>query len=299
MLISESIKRYLDYVEHEKRLSPLSLGVYSHELQEFATHLHTLGIDTIEDITMREPREWQAIRMEEGAKATTIKKMISALRGWSKYMLQQQWIAIDIMARVVVPRTPKPLPIFFKENEVEHIYNAGLFADDFNGQRDRLLLRLLYETGMRRSEAAGLTLQSVDHSARCLRVIGKRNKERVIPIEDELMKSINDYLTLREQIACEDDHLLVSDNGKAVNADKVYAIVKRYMPSLSNADRISPHIFRHTFATHILNQGGNIDAIKELLGHSNLNATEIYTHVTREHLKENYKHAHPRATAKE
>ena len=295
MLITDAIARYLNYIEHEKRLSPLSLEVYSHELYEFAKHLHTIGIDDIDDITMREPREWQVMRMEEGLKPTTIKKMISALRGWSKYMLRQQWMKTDIMGRVVVPRTPKPLPVFFKESEVEHIYDGGLFPPDFNGQRDRLLLRLLYETGMRRSEAAGLTIQSIDHSARCIRVIGKRNKERVIPIEDELLKNINEYLTLREQIDCEDNHLLVSDNGKAVNADKVYTIVKHYMPALSNADRISPHVFRHTFATHILNQGGNIDAIKELLGHSNLNSTEIYTHVTREHLKENYKNAHPRA----
>ena len=157
---------------------------------------------------------------------------------------------------------------------------------------------------MRRSELAGITLDCIDLSRLTIKVLGKRNKERIIPIESELAHNISKYLSLRNKLASEmelplsTDKLLVNSKGREVSASMVYSIVKKYMTVLSSADRISPHVFRHTFATHMLTEGANIDAIKELLGHSDLAATEIYTHVTREHLKETYKHAHPRATNK-
>ena len=194
---------------------------------------------------------------------------------------------------------PKKLPIFFREAEVAHIYDAGLYPDTFEGERDKLLLRILYETGIRRAEVVGLTESSVDLSAQTIKVLGKRNKERVIPIEFELSHTIANYLTLKHQMSTYDEALLVDAKGRALKYSHVHTIVKRYMSVLSNADRISTHVFRHTFATHMLKEGANIDAIKELLGHSSLDATEVYAHVTLEHLKDTYRHAHPRARKKE
>ena len=236
MLITESIDRYLDYVAHQRRLSPLSVDVYSRELHQFADYLHTIGIDSLDELTTREPRSWQAIRMDEGLKATSIKKMLSALRGWSRYLLHKQWVAVDLMAHVSQPRTPKPLPVFFKESEVEHIYEASRFPDTYDGELDKLVLRMLYETGMRRSELAYLTLQNIDLTAHTVKVRGKRNKERIIPIEEELAHNISRYLALRAEMLEEQmrknpqikitDRLLVNSRGREVSDGMIYTIVE-------------------------------------------------------------------------
>ena len=202
------------------------------------------------------------------------------------------------MAKVTPPKRPKRLPVFFRKNEVEHLYDEGLFPDDFKGRRDSLILRMLYETGMRRSELTGLREASVDLNALTVKVLGKRNKERLIPIENELAHNISDYLALKQQTVGDNEWLFVTPAGKPVSAQQVYDTVKHYMSLLSSADRISPHVFRHSFATHMLNEGANIEAIKELLGHADLATTEVYTHVTREHLRDQYLHAHPRGNKK-
>ena len=193
---------------------------------------------------------------------------------------------------------PKRLPVFFKESETEHLYDEGLFGTDFTGRRDALMLRMLYETGMRRSELAGLRESSVDFHNLTVKVLGKRNKERLVPIENELAHNISEYIALKRQTVGENEWLFVNAKGRQVSPQTVYQVVRKYMTGLSSADRISPHVFRHSFATHILAEGGNIQAIKELLGHENLATTEVYTHVTREHLKEEYRHAHPRSKKK-
>jgi len=206
----------------------------------------------------------------------------------------------DLMAKVSAPRLPKRLPVFFRESETEHLYDAGLFGDDFWGQRDKLMLRMLYETGMRRSELVGLREGSVDIAALTVKVRGKRDKERVIPIEIELAHNISDYIALKkeQQGLGGTEWLFVNHKGEQMRPEGVNYVVKKYMTSLSDADRVSPHVFRHSFATHILSEGGDLVAVKELLGHENLATTEVYTHVTREHLKEVYRQAHPRGRRK-
>lgn len=295
MKIQEAIARYKDYIVNERRFSPETVRAYGFEVERFGKYLLEIGISDVSEITQREPREWQVKIMRDRKKPRSVLRMLSALRSWAMFLRRNGWVSIDLMAKVSSPRQPHVLPVFFRENEVEHLYDQGLFPDTFEGHRDRLLLRMLYETGMRRAEVAALTIASIDNSSRTIKVFGKRSKERYVPIENELLNTINKYLLERGQIPCEDTHLFVTAKGRPINGATVYRIVRKYMPQLSHADRISPHVFRHTFATHILNEGGNIDAIKELLGHSSLNSTEVYTHVTREHLKTTYKHAHPRA----
>ena len=305
--VSEAIEHFADYVTAERRLAAGTIKYYVGVVEGFAQYLNEEELAEIEEVTAREVREWQMMRSREGKSSGTMVKEMAALRAWFKYLRLHQGLQRDVMAKVTPPKRPRRLPVFFREKEAEQIYNAE-FPDTFEGQTERLVLRMLYETGMRRSELAMLTVGSLDLHALNIKVRGKRNKERIIPIENELANNISRYLalreeTLRKQKALRPDmemteRLLINSKGRPISDNAVYQIVERYMRPISTADRTSPHVFRHTFATHMLSEGANIDAIKELLGHSSLSSTEIYTHVSREYLKETYKHAHPRANKK-
>ena len=294
MKISEAIERYINYVSTERRLSAGTVANYAGDLADLQSFLEPYGIDDVNDLSAREIREWQMMHMERPESVGTVKRRLSTIRSWLRYLRRYGMADADIMAKISAPRQPRRLPVFFKENETEHLYDEGLFDKDFWGRRDALMLRILYETGIRRSELVGLKEASVDMSALTLKVLGKRNKERYIPIECELAHNISEYIALKEQTVGPTEWLFVGKRGGQLGASQVYSVVQRYMKQLSNADRISPHVFRHSFATHILSEGGDLEAIRQLLGHEDLSTTEVYTHVTREHLKEVYSHAHPR-----
>ena len=295
MTVDEAIERFHTYIATERRMAAGTVQNYIGDLRDFADWLARQQVTTLDEVTAREVREWQMEHMDRGEAAGTVKRRLSSLSSWFRFLRRRGFLEADIMAKVSAPKQPKRLPVFFKESETERLYSEGLFATDFMGQRDKLMLRMLYETGMRRSELAGLKVSSVDFSSMTIKVLGKRNKERLIPIENELAHNIKDYLALKEQEMGESEWLFVCRKGRQITPADVYQTVRKYMTALSNADRISPHVFRHSFATHILNEGGSIEAIRELLGHADLATTEVYTHVTREHLKEVYKHAHPRS----
>ena len=298
MKTEDSIALFLDYIASERRLSALTVRTYQDALLEFHKYLGNNAIDTLDDIDSKAVREWQATQIEAGIAPRTVMKKISALKSWHRFLRKKGIVKGDIFAKVSTLKIDKKLPVFYKESEVSKLYNSETFPDTFEGERDKLLLRMLYETGIRRAEIAGLTESSIDLSARTIKVLGKRNKQRIIPIENELAQNIKRYLALKNKEYPDIEHFYITRKGTPLTTSHIYNIVKRYMSALSNADKISPHVFRHTFATEMLNEGANIDAVKELLGHSSLAATEIYTHVTREHLKETYKHAHPRANTK-
>lgn len=298
MRVDEAIERFHDYIANERRMAPGTVYNYTEDLCDFSRWLSSQGITDLEEVKTREVRSWQMEHMDRGENPGTVKRRLSSLSSFFRYLRRHGLFDTDIMAKVSAPRQPKRLPVFFKEGEVEHLYDEGLFPDDFVGQRDKLMLRLLYETGIRRSELAGLKVNAVDYSSLTIKVLGKRNKERIIPIESELAHNIKQYVALKEEEKGASEWLFVGRRGRQITPQDIYNTVKKYMSLLSNADRISPHVFRHSFATHLLNEGGNIQAIKELLGHADLATTEVYTHVTREHLKEVYKYAHPRARKK-
>ncbi len=298
MRVDEAIERFHGYIANERRMAPGTVYNYTEDLRDFSQWLSSQGITDLEEVKAREVRSWQMEHMDRGENPGTVKRRLSSLSSFFRYLRRHGLFDTDIMAKVSAPRQPKRLPVFFKEGEVEHLYDEGLFPDDFVGQRDKLMLRLLYETGIRRSELAGLKVNAVDYSSLTIKVLGKRNKERIIPIESELAHNIKQYVALKEEEKGASEWLFVGRRGRQITPQDIYNTVKKYMSLLSNADRISPHVFRHSFATHLLNEGGNIQAIKELLGHADLATTEVYTHVTREHLKEVYKYAHPRARKK-
>ena len=298
MKVGEAIDLFAAYITSEARLSAGTVRNYLGDLGDFCEYLEQQHVDSLEDVTSREVRSWQIMHMDRQEAPGTVKRRLSSLSNFFRYLRRHDYLHADVMANVTVPKQPRHLPVFFKEKEVERLYEDGLFAPDFAGQRDALMLRMLYETGIRRSEIIGIRESSVDLTAMTIKVRGKRDKDRIVPIELELAHNISRYLALKYQTWGASEWLLVNDKGEQLTANKVYTTVKRYMTLVSNADRISPHVFRHSFATHILDNGGNIQAIKELLGHADLSTTEVYTHVTREHLKEVYQHAHPRSKNK-
>lgn len=297
MNIEESINNFIMYIANERRLSSYTIRNYSKDLELFRLFAKSNGVERVEDLDARLIRDWQMQRMKTHSHRDT-NRAISSLRSWCKYLRCQQILKKDPFQKISTVKTEKKLPIFFKESEVEHIYDADIFPNTFDGERDKLLLRLLYETGIRCAEVIGITEHSIDFGNKQLKVLGKRNKERIIPLENELLQNISRFVALKKENGIEGDALLTNERGRKLSHTKVYNVVHYYMGMLSNADRISPHVFRHTFATQMLNEGANIDAVKELLGHTDLMATEVYTHVTREHLKDAYKHAHPRANNK-
>ncbi len=282
MKIAEAIDRFVDYIAVERRMAAGTVRNYEGDLRDLQAYLLPLEVTELDDLSARDIRGWQMEHLGAGEAAGTVRRRLSSVSSWLWWLRRSGFLEADLMAKVSPPRQPKHLPVFFKESETEHLYDEGLFGTDFTGRRDALMLRMLYETGMRRSELAALREGSVD----------------LVPIEIELAHNISDYIALKRQTVGETEWLFVNAKGKPVSAAMVYNIVRKYMAGLSNADRVSPHVFRHSFATHILAEGGNIQAIKELLGHENLATTEVYTHVTREHLKEEYKHAHPRSRRK-
>lgn len=298
MTISEAIERFRDYIATERRMAAGTVRNYIGDLEDLQAYLAGLDVVDLSDLSSRELRGWQMEHMDRGEAPGTVKRRLSSVSSWVRFMRRRGFIDTDLMAKMSAPRQPKRMPVFYKESELEHLYDDGLFGDDIWGRRDALILRVLYETGIRRSELVGLREASVDLSALTLKVLGKRNKERLVPIENELAHNISDYLALKHRELEPTEWLFTGKRGGKLNASQVYAIVKQYMTGLTTADRVSPHVFRHSFATHILDEGGDLMAIKELLGHADLATTEVYTHVTREHLKDVYRTAHPRGKKK-
>lgn len=298
MSIDESIVRFHDYMASERRLSSRTVEAYMSVLAELQSYLRGVDVEQLDDLTSTDLRTWEMSHMERGENASTVKWRLSAVGSWLRFLRKHGMFDRDLMASVNAPKQPKRLPVFYQVGEVEHLYDAGLFADNYIGQRDRLMLRMLYETGMRRAELVGLRERSVDLDALTIKVLGKRNKERIIPIESELARNISQYLTLKHQEWDDREWLFLGRKGHQITANDVYLTVRRYMTLLSTADRKSPHVFRHSFATHMLDNGADLRAIQELLGHESLLTTELYTHMSLEHLKDVYKHAHPRARKK-
>lgn len=300
MKIEETIEAFVAYISTERRLAARTVTIYTEALRRFSTLLDEIGVERVEDVGAKEVRMWQMRVMDAGWAPATVKQALAALSSWFRFMRRQGWITTDVMAKIVPPKNPQHLPVFFREQEVEKIYSQReeMFSDDFVGVRDQLILRVFYETGMRRSELCGLKDNSFDLSMMQVKVLGKRNKERFIPIENDLAHNISAYLALKSKIEGCSEAFFVSEKGDPLTHAQVYSLVKKYMSKLSNADKISPHVFRHSFATHLLNEGADLEAIRQLMGHANVGVTEIYTHVSKEHMKEQYRNAHPRANKK-
>jgi len=289
---------FLKYLRVEKGYSAHTVRSYGDDVKQFFVYC---GLDPETDhpnlIAHRHVRYWLSSIISQGFTTRSANRKLSSLRAYYRYLLREGAVKSNPLARIIPPKSGKRLPSFLGENEMNLILDRNHFNDDFIGTRDRLVLGLFYFTGIRLSELVGLTVDRIDFSSKSLKVLGKGNKERILPLHPELILLITDYLKFRDEINLNKvgKTLFLTNKGMPFYPKLVYRIVKANLSQVTTLEKKSPHVLRHTFATHLLNNGAELNAIKELLGHANLSATQIYTHSSFEKLKKVYKQAHPRA----
>ncbi len=290
------IKSFLRYLQYEKRYSEHTLIAYAADLEQFVAFLTTEGV-LPNQVDYRHIRLWIISLVEDGLNPATINRKMATLRSYYKFLLKREEIAHDPTQRLQALKTPKRLPEFVQEKDVNLLFDHHKFTDDFFGLRDRLILELLYGTGMRRAELVGLEDGAVNLQKKQLRVLGKRNKERIIPVTDTVISLVQDYLAAKRQHfgALKTPSLLVTDKGQSCYPMLIYRTVTKYLGGVVSAEKKSPHVLRHTYATHLLNNGADLNAVKDLLGHASLAATQVYTHNSLEKLKKVFQQAHPKA----
>ena len=286
-------QKFINYLSSERRLSQNTIISYSNDLDQFHCFLneHFNITSQISEVSFHIVRSWVANLFENGVQPRSINRKISTLKSFFKYLEREELIDANPMLKVVGPKASKNLPLFVKENEIKLLLEEVTFDSGFIGKRDKLIIEIFYLTGMRLTELINIKLTDLDFHNKSIKVIGKRNKERIIPLSDSILTSIQSFIyefDLKE-------FLITNSKGNKVYSKLVYRVVRKYLSKITSINKKSPHILRHTFATHMLNNGADINAIKDLLGHSNLNATQVYTHNTVEKLKSIYKQAHPRA----
>jgi integrase/recombinase XerC len=290
--------QFLDYLRFQKRYSPHTIISYENDLSAFATFL-TKEYDSpnIDQIKTSYIRTWLADLKENGITSKSINRKISALRSFFKYLLKDEIVKANPVTAIISPKMPKRLPQFVEEKDMDNLFKEILFAEGFKGLTEKLALEILYNTGIRKAELITLKEYQIDISNSNIKVIGKGNKERIIPISRTLIEAIKFYIAEKRRLIGRDEenYLLVTEKGKPVNPRQLYDIAKKYLSQVTTIEKRSPHILRHSFATHLMNNGADLNAVKELLGHSSLAATQIYTHNTIEKLKDVYKKAHPKA----
>jgi integrase/recombinase XerC len=289
------ITPFLEFLQFEKRSSAHTIKSYQTDLEQFQKYL-LFQYECAEPEAAKAPmlRSWIVSLMEEGLNPSSINRKIAALRTFYGYLRKKKHIDSDPTKILSALKTRKKLPAFVEEKSMEMLFEEGTFADDFEGLRDRVIMELLYGSGIRLSELVELELKDLNLPARTIRVFGKRSKERIVPVSTSLVQLLQKYI---EQRAPEEqtDILLLTDSNKAIYPVFVQRKVKQYLSAVTTLSQKSPHVLRHTYATHLLNRGADLNAIKELLGHANLAATQIYTHNSIEKLKKSHQQAHPKA----
>ncbi len=291
------VKEYLSYLECELNRSDRTVDSYAEDLYCFERYFRSLddGL-TWENIDGDIARGWLESMVDQGNSPATVARRLSALKGFYKFALSRGMVDEDPVHGLKGPKRDKLLPQFLKESEMDRLLDSGLWQDDFAGKRDRLILMILYETGVRLSELIGLNDEAVDLLGCKMKVTGKGNKQRVVPFGEELKRALSEYQKLRDEVVVRKDKaLLVSDSGSRMHPERIRKLVGENLSRVCSLKKKSPHVLRHTFATAMLNHGADIESLKQLLGHSRLTTTEIYTHTTFEQLKRVYTEAHPRA----
>jgi integrase/recombinase XerC len=291
------IQSFLDYLKFEKRYSRHTVISYETDLVSFFDYIITqYGETPLTQLSHIYIRSWLASLKDEGLAAKTINRKISSLKSFFKFQLKTGVIKQTPMVKIVSPKNEKRLPNFVADKDMKTLFDHVEFPDSWQGKTERLLMLLFYNTGMRLSEVINLKDSQVNASNHSLKILGKGNKERIVPVSPELLSEIKNYQRERNDFIVEKtDLLLLTEKGKNLSPRGVYSSVKKYLSLVTTIEKRSPHVLRHTFATHLMNNGADLNAVKELLGHSSLAATQVYTHNTIEKLKNIYKKAHPKA----
>ena len=284
-------EKFLHYLLHEKRYSRHTIKSYETDLHQFFLFLaDEFQVSSAKKVTFQLVRSWIATLLNNNISARSVNRKITTLKTYFRFLMNEDVIKVSPMQKIIGPKTPKKLAVFVEEIKMDELLNKVEFGEGDLAERDRLILELFYFTGIRLSELVNLKKSDIDFFNSTICVLGKRNKERLIPITPYVLDKIKTVNSSNNS-----DFLFVSKKGTQISAKQVYRLVKKYLGMVTSLDKKSPHILRHTFATHMLNNGADINAVKELLGHANLSATEVYTHNTIDKLKTVYKQAHPRA----
>jgi integrase/recombinase XerC len=293
-----SVESFLTYIQHEKRYSPHTVLAYRTDLLHFADFMLSTYEMQPEEARHVHIRDYMVRLMEEQIGANSIGRKLSSLRSFYKYLHRRKIIAASPMSMIKAPKVPGRLPVFIDEEKLNHLLDSGEFFDDtFPSVRDKLVIEVLFGTGMRLAELLGLKINDIDFYGETIRVFGKRKKERIIPITKPLVLQLKTYIELKslQKFNNKSEDLFVTDKGAKVYPLFIYKIVNSYLTYISTQDKKSPHVLRHSYATSLLNRGADLNAIKELLGHASLAATQVYTHNSIERLKTIYKQPHPKA----
>jgi len=290
------IQNYLDYLHLEKRYSSHTLKAYRTDLSIFSFYIKDNYNTTIDKANHSMIRSWLIEELNKGNSSRTVNRKITSLKSFYKHLIKLQKVDCNPTSKIIASKTSKKLPQFVGVSDMNDLLNKLEFNEDFSGVRDKLIIEIFYSTGIRLSELINIKITDVDIKKSQIKVLGKRNKERLIPLTRELQKSIEKYFVLRmEKKAIDSSFFLLANSGKKLNPSMVYRKVNDLLKGVTTLEQKSPHILRHTFATHMLNNGADLNVIKELLGHASLSATEIYTHNSVEQLKKIFNNAHPRA----
>lgn len=295
-MMEQAVADFLSYMDLQRRLSAHTVSNYRLDLQQFTSFLSEQGYP-LDPAALRhhEVRDFVSYLVEHGQSASSVNRKISTLRSFFKYLLKSGEVALDPMQKVKGLKMPKRLPVFVDEGQCQELFKNGYAGLEFEAARNLLVVDLLYQTGIRRAELLALKEADVDLYNQQLKVLGKRGKERLIPFDVHLRRTLENYLKLKNSENLTGPFLFVSIKNKALNTTQVAKIVKEILAGVTTVSKKSPHVLRHSFATHLLNNGADINAVKELLGHSSLLATQVYTHNTIEKLKRTYNQAHPRS----
>lgn len=291
-------ERFIQYIQHEKRYSAHTVTAYKNDLAQFFAFVGEDPDKQLTDISHHDIRNWMVELMNDSCGPRTVNRKIATLRKYFKFLIQERLLEVNPASRVQTPKITKQLPAVVEDEKLSKMLDDEItFGNDFKGLRDKLVVELLFGTGIRLAELVGLKEEDYNQYEGTIKVLGKRSKERIIPVNTQLRHLIAAYLTLKKSEIFNNNSLKLIVTNKGANGypKLIYLIVHKYLSGISTQNKLSPHVLRHTFATTLLNKGADLNAIKELLGHANLSATQVYTHNSVERLKSIYKLAHPKA----
>lgn len=296
--VATTIQLFLDYLKFQKRYSQHTIVSYRNDLNSFFGYLQQqFGETPLNDIKTVFVRSWLAELKGQGMESKSINRKISTLKSFFKYQLRQEAITVSPMTAIISPKISKRLPQFVDKKDIDTLLEHVEFPDTWEGKTERLIVQLFYNTGIRQAELVGLKEIDISKNNSSIKVLGKGSKERIIPVSNQLMFQMQEYMAEKKKKfeVFDKNFLLITPAGKKLYPRYVYNAVNKYLAMVTTIDKKSPHVLRHTFATHLMNGGADLNAVKELLGHSSLAATQIYTHNTIEKLKDIHKKAHPKA----
>jgi integrase/recombinase XerC len=290
-----SISRFVEYIDHEKNYSPYTISAYQKDLIEFREFCDSQFETTdIEDVPYSLIRSWIVHLVEKGLTNRSVNRKISSLKSYYNFLLRTKQISENPLRKHQSLKLQRRVNVPFSEKEIQEVLDGFSESDDFEAIRDKLIIEILYSTGMRRAELISLRDDSFDLSQRIVKVLGKRNKERQIPLLESVVVTIQKYLCLKDEMFPESDHFFLTGKGNKIYATLVYRTINAYFGKVSLKVKKSPHVVRHSFSTHLLSEGADLNSVKELLGHSSLASTQVYTHSNLKDLKSMYNKAHPR-----